>query len=125
MRGERKAAPVPDHLLAVARQVRVRSEKDEERLGDDFMARLGYDVIRLSQARASRQSLGVPDRKYFNPARGVAVWWEAKRAGGKQRPEQAWFQRTAEACGEVYVCGPFEALRAAVHRLHGLPEPRV
>ena len=124
MRGNRTAPPVPDHLLAVARQVRVRSEKDEERLGDDFMARLGYDVIRLSQARASRQTLGVPDRRYYHTGRGLSLWWEAKRAGGKQRPEQAWFQRTAEACGEVYVSGPFEDLRRVVHRLHGLPEPR-
>src|ERR1051326_7436712 len=97
--------PGPDHLLDVAGKPRVRSEKDEERLGDDFMAKHGYEVIRLSQSRATMQTEGVSDRRYYHRGWKHAVWREAKREGGKQRARQRWFEELVTGCGEEYVCG--------------------
>ena len=94
----------------------VASEKQEERIGDRFMALLGYVEIRFSQPRNTMQSPGIPDRRYMHPETGHAVWWEAKREGGKQTPAQKRFQQLCEICGEVYLCGPSEVLLAYMQR---------
>lgn len=88
-------------------------EKDIENAGDRLMAALGFTIWRLSQARPTRQSLGLPDRKYCDRERGVACWWEAKRETGRghgQSPAQRDFQLDVEACGEFYVVGALDAL---------------
>lgn len=87
---------------------------------DSLMAQLGWTAIRFSQARATRQTLGIPDRRYYHRGRGVALWFECKKPGGKQRPAQRVFQLLAEACGETYVLGGLDELRAA---LASLPSP--
>lgn len=86
------------------------TEKQVEAGGDRFMADLGFDSIHFSQARASNQTPGIPDRKYFNTERGVACWWEAKAERGKQSKEQYRFQQQCEACAEVYLLGTAEVL---------------
>lgn len=95
--------------------------------GDLFMGSLGFTVIRFSQARATMQTPGIPDRRYYRPPRektsrqnalgptnatadipregGLSLWWEAKREGGKQSPFQRAFQELCEACGETYLVG--------------------
>lgn len=88
------------------------SEKDVERLGDKIMAMLGFTAWRYSQARATQQSPGIPDRFYTHPTRGLHVFWEAKRPGGKQRPAQRVFQTAVTLCGLQYVCGTDDALIA-------------
>lgn len=100
MRGGVKLEPV----------VPTRSEKDEERDGDRVMVLYGFAPWRLSQPRATKQTPGLPDRLYTDETRGVAVWWEAKREGGRQRPAQRAFQRAVEACGDVYLLGPATVL---------------
>jgi hypothetical protein len=107
-------------VLEIARRVHARSEKDEERLADDLMAKLGYTVIRFSQARATKQTEGIPDRRYYHVERQHALWFECKAATGRQRPAQRAFQTMCEACGETYVLGTFEVLHAhmVAYQLH-------
>lgn len=83
-------------------------EREEKRIvadADKRMRALGFVVWNLSQPRASKIAPGIPDRLYTSPARGLAVFWEAKTVRGKQRPDQAHFQAHADACGLHYVIG--------------------
>lgn len=86
-------------------------------MGDQLMMLHGFQVVRFSQARASQQTEGIPDRRYYHTEWGVAIWWEAKREGGKQRPAQKRFQVMCEACGEWYVVGPLDVLQAQLERM--------
>ena len=85
-------------------------EKQVEQLGDRLMAVLGFTAIRFSQARATMQTPGIPDRRYYSPERRSAVWWEAKTEIGRQSAFQRAFQALVEAVGEEYVVGTDEAL---------------
>jgi hypothetical protein len=97
-------------------------EKAIEHEGDKLMAALGFEIVRLSQARASKVTPGVPDRRYYRRPRIVersdgryitrafACWWDAKTTTGTQRPDQKLFQEMVEAVGETYLVGTHEAL---------------
>lgn len=80
---------------------------------------LEFSCWHLSQARASMQTVGWPDMRFVDRARGIAVWWEAKAPGGKQSAAQHQFQLDVEACGEAYVLGPYQVLEdwAVAHGL--------
>jgi hypothetical protein len=80
------------------------------RQGDKLVRALGGRVYSSVQKRRARVSPGWPDRKYFFPRIKIAVWWEAKSEDGKQRGAQREFQEDAEACGEAYVLGTYDAL---------------
>jgi hypothetical protein len=95
----------------VLRRLTLR-EKEVERMGDRLMSQYGFEVVRFSQARATQQTEGIPDRRYYHRARRLAVWWEAKSETGKQRVAQRKFQLMCEACGEVYLLGTHEVLAA-------------
>ena len=99
-------------VLDIARSAYTPTEKQVEHMGDRLMATYGFDIVRFSQARATMQTEGIPDRRYYHRERKLAVWWEAKAPKGKQRPKQAEFQRMCEAVGEVYVLGTHDALAA-------------
>ncbi len=89
----------------VARVRDHRSEKQVEAAGDRAMASLGFRVIRFSQSRATMQTLGIPDRRYVHAGRRLAIWWEAKREGGKPSAHQIYFQAECNTIGEPYVRG--------------------
>lgn len=72
----------------------------------------GCRVKRFSQARAARQTPGIPDLKLFAMRVRKAWWHEVKTPTGRQSLDQVVFQQEAEACGEVYVLGGIEAARA-------------
>jgi hypothetical protein len=110
--------------LEIMRSPVVPTEKQVEHMGDRLMVTMGWEAVRFSQARATQQSPGIPDRKYYHRELGVTLWWEAKRPGGKQRPAQRAFQRMAEACGEVYVLGGVEELAVAARELMRLGRRR-
>lgn len=118
-----KITPGPNSVAHVAEREWVPLEKTEEQWGDDLMARHGYFTVRLSQARETNQTPGIPDRKYYHEGWGHTVWWEAKRQK-RARTSQAQydFERRARACGEEYVRGPFSALEAYMKQR--LPELR-
>jgi hypothetical protein len=87
-------------------------EDDVVDAGDRMMQSLGFTVIRLSQKRASKVTAGIPDRRYYHTRRRLKVWWEAKSATGKQRPDQRQFQMLCDATNDPYVLGGIEPLRA-------------
>lgn len=74
------------------------------------MTALGFTAVRFSQARATRQTPGIPDRRYYSPERRAAVWWEAKTEIGRASAFQVAFRAMCEACGEEYVMGTEDAL---------------
>jgi hypothetical protein len=82
-----------------------RLEKTIEYEGDKQMRALGFEVVRFSRPGKTKQTPGIPDRKYYHRGRGFTLWWEAKSATGVQRPDQKIFQEMCEACGEIYVLG--------------------
>jgi hypothetical protein len=91
-------------------------EKQVEAACDKLMASVGWQIVRFSQARASRQTAGIPDRKYYRD--GLTFWFECKAEDGKQRPEQKAFQEMCERAGEFYVMGGPEAIVKFVNQ-HG------
>lgn len=82
-----------------------RLEKLHEHAGDKQMAALGFEVVKFSHPGKTKQTPGIPDRRYYHRARRLALWWEAKSATGRQRPDQKLFQEMCEATGEIYVLG--------------------
>lgn len=102
---ERPAAPTVD-------EDDERVEKAIVAQADKCMRALGFTVWNLSQPRASKIAAGVPDRLYTSPARGLALYWEAKTVRGRQRPDQRTFQEHCEACGLHYVLGTDSVLAA-------------
>jgi hypothetical protein len=82
-----------------------RLEKAIEHAGDKQMAALGFEIVKFSHPGRTKQTPGIPDRRYYHRARKLVLWWEAKSATGRQRPDQRWFQEMCEACGEIYVLG--------------------
>jgi hypothetical protein len=104
-------------------------EKAVEAQIDRLCALAGCTAIRFSQARASMQTPGIPDRLYFAEARhapdlGLAFFVEVKAAKGVQSAAQKWFEGLCTACGVPYVCGGYrEVLTFLVNRgLWRLPE---
>lgn len=92
---------------------------------------LGGVVYVLSQARAAKQTPGLPDLWIAFPAHGVAGWFETKRPkGGRRSPEQEAFAAECEAGGIPYAHGSRKAAEAWVIALglayrdaHGVLEP--
>jgi hypothetical protein len=92
-------------------ELREALEKRHEAEGDKLLLALGWEAVRLSEARRTKKTPGVPDRRYYHRRRRAAFWWEVKADAGRQRPDQRAFQEMCEACGEVYVLGKLEALK--------------
>ena len=71
----------------------------------------GCKVYRLSQPRRTMQTPGLPDVWIFGPP-GCFAWWEAKRPGGRLRPEQKEFRAMCLARGIPHVVGGVESVQA-------------
>jgi hypothetical protein len=99
-------------VLEIARGQLAPSEKQEQAMGDRLMATYRFTSIHFAQVRASMQTPGIPDRKYYREDLGFTFWWEVKAEGGKQRPAQKKFQAMCERCGEFYVLGTAAQLGA-------------
>lgn len=81
------------------------SEKDvQQRVVRVFEAYSGV-VKNLSQPRATMQSAGFGDLYVFLPRQKCTVWWETKRPGGKQSPDQVSFETWCRSCNQDYGCG--------------------
>ena len=59
---------------------------------DGLCALAGCTPIHFSQARASKQTPGIPDRRYYAPKGGLAFWVEVKAPNGRQSEAQRAFQ---------------------------------
>ena len=55
---------------------------------DELATMLGWEVQRYEQRRATMIAEGLPDRRYVHRAKGLRVWVELKRPGGKLTTEQ-------------------------------------
>lgn len=82
-------------------------DEDEEQVKIEEMFRAyGAVVYRTSQKRPSKVSRGIADLIVMFPTRGFSLWWETKRQiGGKQRPDQAQFERDCRDGGWTYRLG--------------------
>lgn len=85
-------------------------EKAVEASIDRLCALAGCTPIRFSQARATQQTPGIPDRRYYAPAARLAFWVEVKAPGGRQSADQAAFQALCDACDDPYVLGGYRAV---------------
>ncbi len=95
-------------------------EKQVERNCDRLMDALGWTSIHFSMARATNQTPGIPDRKYYKA--NHTFWLEVKRSGGKQSAYQAEFQRMCQEADELYCLGGEEELKAFLELHHWAPK---
>lgn len=80
---------------------------------------IGCHVSSTQQARASRQTIGMPDLYATHAAWGVAAWIEVKRPGEQPRPSQVeWHERTRAAGVHVLVV---TNAAAAIEQFAALP----
>lgn len=80
----------------------------------------GFAVYTLSQARASKQTPGLPDLWFVHRDRPIATWWEVKRQiGGRFSEAQIAFRIQCERCGVGYGAGDRHAAAAWLVE-HGL-----
>ena len=106
------------------------SEKEVEHQCDNLMKSLGWTIVRFSQARATKQTRGIPDRRYYPPKDAPAIapevwplafWFECKKSGGKQSVYQAEFEKMCTSAGDHYVLGGLKEL-AQYLREQGIKE---
>jgi hypothetical protein len=98
--------PLPDFA-----KPRVRSETDEEQLGDDYMLRAGFSRVEFSlPMHVIGMTKGVSDRYYDKY--GHALWWEAKAAKGQLTRAQHEFLVARLDAGVLAICGTFDDLHA-------------
>lgn len=90
----------------------LRTEADEEAACDKLIALYHGDVCRLSQRRASKIHIGLPDRRYRLPP--YCVWWELKKPEGQLTRAQYDFLRAEWACGEFVGVGGIAELTPLV-----------
>lgn len=93
------------------------SEKEVEHAVDGLMATCGFDVVRFSQARASQQTPGIPDRRYVHAELPVALWFEVKRPSGTWSKAQQDFAAQCQRVGEIYVVGTTVAAYAVLREM--------
>lgn len=84
---------------AAEKRADVLEKKEQAEIVKLFRA-FGFKVYNLSQARASKQTPGLPDLFCMDPERRVGFWWESKRSvGGTLSASQMLFRDQALACG--------------------------
>ena len=79
---------------------RVSEKQVQHAIVDLLKKQLGFACWNLSQPRATKQSPGLPD--LIAIGRGLILFIECKRPGGKQTEYQKTFQREVEANGGIY-----------------------
>jgi hypothetical protein len=103
VREQLRLSPIPDpdasrkdSILEKAEQIEIRKR---------FIV-CGFTVYNLSQARAAKQTPGLPDLWLMHPARALALWWESKRQlGGTFSQAQRDFAAASLGCGINYGAG--------------------
>ena len=82
-----------------------------------FFEGLGCRVYRLSQARATRQTPGLPDLWIFCPRKQTGFWFEVKDDCGRPSAEQVTFGESCMACGIGHAMGGMGAARVLARSL--------
>lgn len=131
-RAERRAKGLPLHETAEEveqlREKRVaeedaRLEKEIQRDVYKIYRAFGCELYWMSQARATRQTAGVPDLIVFHPRTRSMFYHECKTPRGKLSPAQVVFQEQCTRAGITVVVGGVDAaeeqlvaIRAAASR---------
>jgi hypothetical protein len=77
-------------------------EKEVEADIDRTLKALGFEVTRFSQPRASKQTLGIPDRYARHARLGLRLWIEVKAGKNRlSRHQEAWHVAERAAGGHV------------------------
>lgn len=98
-------------------------EKEVEHAVDQALLQLGFDVTRISQARESNQTPGIPDRYARHPRWGLRVWIEVKAGRNTlSRYQKAWHAAERAAGGHVLTVWSVEDLLIGLRAL-GAPIP--
>jgi hypothetical protein len=130
-RAGKPLAPDPVEVAKREKEIDTRLEKEIQR---DVVKRYkvcACKVYWLSQPRATKQSLGIPDL-YIRPPRRIkyrSFWHEAKTPTGEQSEEQLEFQIDCDAEGTDYVLGGVVAAEdqliklGLAERINGVFEP--
>lgn len=84
---------------------------------DAFIAKFGgtHRIVRFSQPRATKQTLGIYDRRFR--VAGVVFWWDYKREGSCLRAEQIDFGESELAYSCPVGCGTLTDLIGYVNAL--------
>ena len=82
-------------------RARTTEKQVQAAITDLLKKQLGLPVYDLSQPRATCQTPGLPD--LIAIGRGLILFIEVKRPGGKRTEYQRQFQREVEANGGTYV----------------------
>ena len=80
---------------------------------------VGAEVFSTSSVRRARIAKGMADLYVLHPK--FSLWFEAKRAGGKQSPAQVAFQHSCERAGVRYLCGGLDVAVEHLQRIGVLP----
>jgi hypothetical protein len=89
----------------VQRKENVREHREQNAIRKMAIA-VRLKVYSLSQARAAKQTPGLPDLWMTGPTRCLAFWWESKRqVGGKRSQAQLDFAAECQGCGVGYGFG--------------------
>jgi hypothetical protein len=139
-RGERRRlgkplAPTPVELEQREKEIDARLEKEIQAEVIKLYKAFGCAVYNLSQARASKQTPGLPDLvcfyedqdKYNN--RSFSWWHETKTPSGKQSDAQVEFQIRCRRVSVPYVLGGIRAAEEHLinfrlaERINGVLEP--
>ena len=99
------------------------TERQEESRCDELIEKLGGDVVRFSQARATHQTYGIPDRRYR--VYGVAFWWEVKLPGAQYYEDQYAFACAEYRAGQIIGVGGFDQLVHLVTLIRTKDSPAV
>jgi hypothetical protein len=114
---------VPPAQLVVPERDEHALEKQEQVEVRKLLIAYGFKVYNLSQARASKQSPGLPDLWCVHTREPVAFWFETKRqVGGKLSPPQLEFQAECLRCEVRHFVGDRHSAAALLLSL-GLAEP--
>jgi hypothetical protein len=103
----RKQLPhlTPPAPVEVTRDERVLEKAEQVEIRKLFIAH-GFTIYNLSQARASKQTPGLPDLYAFHTREPFSTWWETKRqVGGALSPAQREFQEHCQRTRTTYGCG--------------------
>ena len=80
------------------------TESDVANACDTMAVALGWTVERYEQRRASRICEGLPDRRYVHRGRGLRVWVELKKPGGKLTLDQHRWLIAEQQCNAHAIC---------------------
>jgi hypothetical protein len=91
---------------------RTMSEKAIQASAEKLMRLFGFEVYHLSQARASKQTPGLPDDIFIG--HGQIIFYECKTETGKRSKAQERFRDLVLSSGGTCICGGLPIVEATL-----------